>query len=92
MASQMTPALVDTVQVEFDCDSDATFRANGSVIAFQGFLRAYEEALPVGKEEKESQLPDMKEGEVVQPGGNPRRTALYRAATAFFRGQPGESP
>ncbi len=66
MASQMTPALVDTVQVEFDCDSDATFRANGSVIAFQGFLRAYEEALPGGKEEKESQLPDMKEGEVVQ--------------------------
>jgi DNA topoisomerase-1 len=66
MASQMTPALVDTVQVEFDCDSDATFRANGSVIAFQGFLRAYEESLPVGKEEKESHLPDMKEGEVVQ--------------------------
>ena len=65
MASQMTPALVDTVAVEFDCDSDATFRANGSVIAFQGFLRAYQEAQPVGKEEKESHLPDMKEGEVV---------------------------
>ncbi len=65
MASQMTPALVDTVQVEFDCDSDATFRANGSVIAFQGFLRVYQESQPVGKEEKESHLPDMKEGEVV---------------------------
>ncbi len=65
MASQMTPALVDTVQVEFDCDSDATFRANGSVIAFQGFLRAYQESRPAGKEEKESHLPDMKEGEVV---------------------------
>jgi DNA topoisomerase-1 len=66
MASQMTPALVDTVQVEFDCDSDATFRANGSVIAFQGFLRAYQESKPAGKEEKESHLPDMKEGEVVK--------------------------
>lgn len=66
MASQMTPALVDTVQVEFDCDSDATFRANGSVIAFQGFLRVYQESQPVGKEEKESHLPDMKEGEVVK--------------------------
>jgi DNA topoisomerase-1 len=65
MASQMKPALVDTVQVEFDCDSDATFRANGSVIAFQGFLRAYQESRPAGKEEKESHLPDMKEGEVV---------------------------
>jgi DNA topoisomerase-1 len=65
MASQMTPALVDTVQVEFDCDSDATFRANGSVIVFQGFLRVYQESQPMGKEEKESHLPDMREGEVV---------------------------
>jgi DNA topoisomerase-1 len=65
MACQMTPALVDTVQVEFDCDADATFRANGSVIAFQGFLRAYQESKPVGKEEKETHLPDMTEGDVV---------------------------
>ncbi len=65
MASQMTPALVDTVQVEFDCDSDAAFRANGSVIVFQGFLRVYQEAQPRGKEEKEFRLPDMQRGEVV---------------------------
>ena len=65
MACQMVPALVDTVAVEFDCDSDAVFRANGSVIAFPGFLKAYEESRPVGKEEKESRLPDMKEGDVV---------------------------
>jgi DNA topoisomerase-1 len=66
MASQMVPALIDTVAVEFDCDSDAAFRANGSVIAFPGFLRAYEVAAPRGKEEKESRLPEMKEGEVVR--------------------------
>ncbi len=65
MASQMSPALVDTVQVEFDCDSDAVFRANGSVIAFPGFLSAYEESQPKGKEEKESRLPDMRVGDVV---------------------------
>ena len=65
MASQMVPALVDTVAVEFDCDSDADFRANGSVIAFPGFLRAYEESQPQGKEEKENRLPDMNEGDVV---------------------------
>jgi DNA topoisomerase-1 len=65
MASQMVPALVDTVAVEFDCDSGATFRANGSVIAFPGFLSAYEVSRPRGKEEKESRLPDMKEGDVV---------------------------
>ncbi len=66
MASQMVPALVDTVAVEFDCDSDATFRANGSVIAFPGFLRVYEVSQPKGKEEKETSLPDMKEGDVVR--------------------------
>jgi DNA topoisomerase-1 len=65
MASQMVPALVDTVAVEFDCDSDAAFRANGSVIAFPGFLRVYEMAQPRGKEEKESRLPDMNKGDQV---------------------------
>ena len=65
VASQMVPALVDMVAVEFDCDKDAVFRSNGSVIAFPGFLRAYEESRPAGKEEKENRLPDMKEGDVV---------------------------
>jgi len=66
MASQMVPAKVDLVAVEFDCDSDAVFRANGSVIAFPGFLRAYEESRPEGKEEKEVRLPDIREGDVVE--------------------------
>lgn len=65
LASQMTPALVDTVAVEFDCGDGATFRANGSVIAFPGFLAAYEASTPAGQEQKESRLPDMKEGDVV---------------------------
>jgi DNA topoisomerase-1 len=69
MASQMTPAIVDTVAVEFDCDSDAAFRANGSVIAFPGYLRAYEVTAPRGKEEKETQLPDMKEGDLIELQG-----------------------
>ena len=45
MASQMTPALVDTVAVEFDCGK-GVFRANGSVIAFPGFLKAYAASVP----------------------------------------------
>jgi DNA topoisomerase-1 len=67
MACQMNPALIDTVQVEFDCDSDATFRANGSVVAFPGFLSAYEKSHPLGKEDigKETRLPDMSEGDIV---------------------------
>ncbi len=66
MACQMLPALVDQVAFEFDCGGDASFRANGSVIAFPGFLRAYEESRPQGKEEKEARLPDMKKGDVVR--------------------------
>ncbi|NND44234.1 MAG: type I DNA topoisomerase, partial [Xanthomonadales bacterium] len=66
MASQMAPALLDTVAVEFDCGDDATFRANGSVITFPGFLAAYEVSVPEGKQEQESQLPDINEGDRVQ--------------------------
>lgn len=65
MACQMTNALIDTVQVEFDCGTDATFRANGSVIAFPGFLAVYEESFAEGQQEKESSLPVMNEGDTV---------------------------
>ena len=64
MASQMTQALIDTVAVEFDC-GDGVFRANGSVIAFPGFLKVYEAPVAQGREEQESALPDMKEGDRV---------------------------
>jgi DNA topoisomerase-1 len=65
LACQMTPALLDTVAVEFDCGSDAIFRANGSVITFPGFLAAYEVTAPKGEEENEKRLPEMSEGDVV---------------------------
>jgi DNA topoisomerase-1 len=81
VACQMVPALVDTVAVEFDCDTDAAFRANGSVIAFPGFLRAYEESAPKGKEEKENRLPDIKEGDVI-------RLAEIRAEQHFTEPPP----
>jgi len=65
MACQMTNALIDTVQVEFDCDADATFRANGSVIAFPGFLAVYEESVAESEKVVEFSLPDMNEGNIV---------------------------
>jgi len=65
MASQMTNALIDTVQVEMDCGDDATFRANGSVVAFPGFLAVYEESTSDDDPKKESSLPDLNEGDVV---------------------------
>jgi len=64
MACQMTQALVDMVAVEFDC-GDGVFRANGSVVTFPGFLKVYEAPQPKGQEEKDTALPDLKEGETV---------------------------
>jgi len=65
MACQMNNALIDTVQVEFDCAGDATFRANGSVVAFPGFLAVYEESTTDDEQAPESSLPDINEGDVI---------------------------
>jgi DNA topoisomerase-1 len=43
IASQMTPAIYDTVSVEVTTDQEMTLRAHGSVIKFNGYLAAYEE-------------------------------------------------
>jgi len=69
MASQMTPARLDTVAVEFDCGADASFRANGSVITFPGFLAVYEVSKPESEHKTESRLPDMQEGDVLKLNG-----------------------
>ncbi len=69
LASQMTPAKMDTVAVEFDCGANASFRANGSVVTFPGFLAAYEVSKPESDIKKESRLPDMKEGDVLKLDG-----------------------
>ena len=45
----MTPARLDLVAVEFDCGEGNSFRANGSVITFPGFLAAYEESQAEGQ-------------------------------------------
>jgi len=66
LASQMAPAKMDTVAVEFDCGKSATFRANGSVITFPGFLAVYEVSKPESEKKRESSLPDMQEGEVLK--------------------------
>ncbi len=66
LASQMKPAKMDTVAVEFDCGEGNSFRANGSVITFPGFLAAYEVSKPENEVKVESQLPDIQEGDVLK--------------------------
>ncbi len=43
LASQMNPAIYDTVSADIDANNDVIVRATGSVIKFQGFLAVYEE-------------------------------------------------
>ncbi|GAW99592.1 type I DNA topoisomerase [Secundilactobacillus mixtipabuli] len=57
MASQMTNAVMDTMAVTIE-QNDVTFRANGSKLKFDGFLKIYKD----GKE-KDNLLPDLKEGD-----------------------------
>ncbi len=43
LASQMNPAVYDTVTADIDAGNEVLVRATGSIIKFQGFLAVYEE-------------------------------------------------
>ncbi len=70
VASQMEPAVLDQVAVDFRpagkpaSDNTVTLRATGSVIAFDGYLRLYQEGKDDSDEDdKERILPAVAEGE-----------------------------
>lgn len=68
VASQMIPAKIDTVAVDFECGNDQNiFRANGSSIAHPGFMAVYLEGLDDEKkgDDDEKLLPPFKEGDEV---------------------------
>jgi len=65
LASQMSPAILDQVRVDMD-SSDATLRANGSVLTFPGFRKLYIEGTDEpAKDEKDRLLPAMQVGDVI---------------------------
>ncbi len=64
IASQMASALYDTLTVDITASS-YLFRANGSSIRFQGFMKVYIEGRDDDKEEKEINLPELREGQEV---------------------------
>jgi len=55
VASQMIPAVYDTVSAEFDVGEE-TFRANGSILIEPGFLSVYQDA----QSDTDNRLPDLK--------------------------------
>ncbi|MEW9501317.1 type I DNA topoisomerase [Jeotgalibacillus marinus] len=62
IASQMAPAIMDTMSVDL-LNGDVQFRATGSKVKFAGFMKVYIEGNDDQSEEKENFLPDLKEGE-----------------------------
>ena len=65
LASQMSNAVYDSVSVEVAA-GEHTFRASASQLKFAGYTAVYEEGRDEEKEEKESPLPELAEGEVVE--------------------------
>ncbi|AYC29230.1 type I DNA topoisomerase [Paenisporosarcina cavernae] len=65
IASQMAPAVLDTVAVDLE-NNGVVFRANGSQVKFAGFMKLYVEGNDDQVEEKDRILPVMVEGDVVK--------------------------
>ena len=68
IASQMEAAIMDQVAADITSpDKLTTLRATGSVIAFDGFLRVYQESQEEksGDDDKNRILPNMNEGDVL---------------------------
>ena len=66
VASQMAHAIIDQTSIDVGAE-EATFRATGSIVRFQGFMTLYTE----GKDQEEDSdkgkiLPDLKKGEKLK--------------------------
>ncbi|EFI68339.1 type I DNA topoisomerase [Lysinibacillus sp. HST-98] len=65
IASQMAPAVLDTVAVDLQ-NGDVLFRANGSQVKFAGFMKLYIEGTDDQTEETTKLLPEMEIGDQVK--------------------------
>ena len=64
VACQMSNAVYDSVAVEIEANCHS-FRASSSSLKFSGYTAVYEEGKDEEKEERESPLPALQEGEVL---------------------------
>ncbi|HEV8640279.1 MAG TPA: type I DNA topoisomerase [Methylomirabilota bacterium] len=67
LASQMTPAVYDTVSADIEAGR-CLFRAQGQTLKFKGFMAVYVESREdeaVSEEDAESVVPPLEEGEVL---------------------------
>lgn len=70
VACQMNPAVMDKVVIDAESqDKQILLRANGQVIAFDGFLKLYVESQDDSEEDDENRiLPNVENGEAVSKG------------------------
>ena len=70
IACQMNPAILDKVSIDFSsADSQILLRATGQVIAFDGFLKLYQESKDDAAEDEDNRiLPNVENGEKVTKG------------------------
>ena len=65
MASQMKPAIYDTMAVNIKAD-DYDFKANGQNLKFKGFMTLYVEGTDEKEEKEEGILPELQENQEVK--------------------------
>lgn len=65
VASQMAPAVLDTMTVDLVCEG-IIFRATGSKIKFPGFMKVYIEGQDDEPQEEDRMLPELLEGETFE--------------------------
>ncbi len=82
VASQMSNALYDTLSID-TVSAGHIFRANHQSLRFPGFIAVYEEGRDDEAEEKETPLPDLREGEIVQYTGR-EKTQHFTQPPARF--------
>ena len=70
VACQMSPAVLDRVTIDsLSKDSQILLRANGQVIAFDGFLKLYQESKDDSNDDDENRiLPNVNENDSVEKG------------------------
>ena len=84
VASQMTSAVLDTMTVDLTVGT-AVFRAVGSKVKFQGFMKIYVEGNDDGATEEEKFLPPLAVSDIATARSSRSEAAFYPAASTLFR-------
>lgn len=66
IASQMNPAIYDTVSADISASNQIILRATGSLMKFSGFLALYQEKEDDTEDEENRMLPPLEEGQLLQ--------------------------